>query len=154
MTTTTGAPAYFAVPDPLDPGVMTYWYRVKRGRSAGQLAPWPPKARYHPATWRDIPKGLTADEQREAVLAYYAPVMEARREIALIIDADPDTAAARFAALRTACCHCGKALTDDRSRVYGIDPECRHGTPPALLDRYAAAVGRAHAELLAEGATA
>ena len=137
---------YFAALDALDPAVMTYWYRVKRVRAAGQLAWWPPKSSYRRATRDDVLKGLTTDEHRAAVTAYYKPIMEARAQIEAVIDADPDVAAARFAGFHTACCHCGKGLTDEQSKVYGVGPECRRGMSPAELDFYVAATGRAHAE--------
>lgn len=138
-------PEYFAVPDPSDPARMTYWRR-----SNGRLQPWPAKARYGPALYRsDLPDGLDPQQRqqwiaawaREHSLPWHAAVRAA-------IDADPDGCAARFAALTTRCCRCGKQLRDPASKAYGVGPDCRDGWPDTLLAAMAEAVGRAHADVL------
>lgn len=155
MTTieTTTAPEYFAVLDPLDPGRITYWYRVQRGRDAGQLAPWPPRTRYGALYVKDMPAGTKA-EQYAFARAHYDRVAHARAVLEDVIDTDPDTAAARFAAFASRCCCCGKRLTDERSKCYGIGPECRHGASLDWLASRVDLVGRAHAERLAKETTA
>lgn len=42
----------------------------------------------------------------------------------LMIAADPYTCKIRYGQEMGTCCNCGKKLTDDRSRWYGIGPEC------------------------------
>ncbi len=43
-------------------------------------------------------------------------------------------------------CECGKKLTNDTSKVYGIGPECRKGLPADVLaNYYRLDVSRAHA---------
>jgi hypothetical protein len=36
-------PARYAIPDPLDPARVSYWYRPERGQKKGKLQPWPPQ---------------------------------------------------------------------------------------------------------------
>jgi hypothetical protein len=133
---------YYAVLDPSDPGRMTYWRQTKTGR-----APWPAKARYQPTLYTsDIPAGVRPSERGEWISQWH-------REHALpwwdalhaAIDADPIAAQARFAAFATRCCNCGRVLTDEASKAYGIGPECRRGFPDGVLAALAEAVGRAHA---------
>ena len=141
-------PDYFAVPDPLDPTRLSYWYRPKRGRKAGKLQPWPPRRN----RWGTL---LRADvlaqpsEQRETYqVDHWRLVREGRLQVARQIEDDPIGCAARFAAARSICC-CGRALTDEHSKAYGIGPDCRQGIRPdvlaALIERMAAAhaAGRA-----------
>jgi hypothetical protein len=42
----------------------------------------------------------------------------------MMIAADPYTSKIRYGQEMGVCCNCGKKLTDDRSRWYGIGPEC------------------------------
>lgn len=137
-------PKYFAVPDPLDPDLITYWRRS----AEGQLRPWPPKAKYRPLYPRDVPAELSPVERRAFLDAYREQLLKAYVEIRNTIEADPDTAAARFAAFHSRCCNCGKALTDDQSKVYGIGPDCRDGMSPEVLAPFVALIGRAHAKHL------
>lgn len=137
------APEYFAVPDPADAGRMTYWRSAGRG-----LRAWPPAARYGPRLLRrEVPAGLTGKPLRAFVTAWYrqhvAPWHDA---IKTAIAEDPQKCAARFAALTTRCCLCGRSLTDPASKTYGIGPDCRAGLPGILLAELTEAVGRADAE--------
>ncbi|MDT0306848.1 DUF6011 domain-containing protein [Streptomyces sp. DSM 44917] len=62
------------------------------------------------------------------------------------LEADPGTARRRFADFAIRCCHCGRTLHDDASKVFGIGPECRKGlSPQALAAIFAPAVAQAHA---------
>lgn len=134
---------YFAVPDPADHGRMTYWRRT-----AHTLRPWPPRARYEPRLLRtDVPDGLTGNELREYAVRWWHEVAGPWHDaITAAIDTDPAGCAARFAALTTRCCWCGRRLTDSASKTYGIGPDCRAGYPDESLAELAEAVGRAHAE--------
>jgi hypothetical protein len=138
---------YYAVLDPADPSVMTYW-RAKSGR----VKAWPTNARYGPVFLkRDTP----SKSDREAYIAYAKKCTAALRlwgdQLAVELEADPDMARARFAALTTRCCDCGRALTDAASKVAGIGPECRSGVPDGALAALADGVARAHAAALGGG---
>jgi hypothetical protein len=136
---------YYAIPDPHDPGRMTYWYRTKRGR----IMPHPPKARYGPMLYRkDVPADLDP-EAREAWVSdwfvnvsrpWHAAVREA-------LKGDLFEAGLRFAQLRSRCCCCGRSLTDPDSKAYGIGPECRIGVAAEVLARMNETVGRMHATI-------
>jgi hypothetical protein len=130
-------PDYFAVPDPLDerwldpdylgPTRLSYWYRPKRGKKAGQLQSWPPQRnRWGRLTWAEV--NAQPVDQREAFqINHWTRVRAGREEVAKAIEADPVLAAARFAECHSICCCCGKGLTDERSKAYGIGPDCRSG---------------------------
>lgn len=134
---------YFAVVDP-DSGHVSYWVRTNRG-----LRPWPDKARYEPLPLRrDVPKDSGA--RCEFLAAWRSDVLDpwtARRDAAL--EDDPDGCKARFAVMTSRCWCCGRTLTDNRSKVYGIGPECRTGMTTGQLARCAELMAAAHGELLA-----
>jgi hypothetical protein len=136
---------YYAVPDPAGDAI-TYWRRNRRGG----IDPWPTRARYGPRLLtRDVPRRLTGRARREWVNTWYATVHAPWHDaISAAITTDPDTARARFAAFTSRCCWCGRHLTDNASKVYGIGPDCRHGLPAELLADMARAVGRLHAQTL------
>ena len=119
---------YYATPDPDNPATMTYW-RAENGC----LAIWPPKAWYGPARLlkRDTPQG------RDAKLAWYTAWSNAWQSWATrvreALETDPHGALRRFAEFSVRCCQCGRALTDDTSKVLGIGPDCRRGIDPAFL---------------------
>ena len=120
---------YYAVPDPDDPNQMTYWRDSTRGE--GFMA-WPPKVRYGPVLYRrDVPKDR--QEQRLVVEQHWAREREWHQQVREAIEADPITAAKRFAEFTSRCCLCGRTLTDEASKVYGIGPECRRGLPHEVL---------------------
>lgn len=50
----------------------------------------------------------------------------------LMVAADPFTSAMKYAKLNSVCCRCGKKLTDERSRWYGIGPECEGYFPEII----------------------
>lgn len=50
----------------------------------------------------------------------------------MLIMTDPWGAAMRYGQELGQCCRCGKSLTDERSRYYGIGPECE-GRWPAII---------------------
>ncbi|WP_239404501.1 DUF6011 domain-containing protein [Frankia sp. Cj3] len=140
---------YFAVPDLLDPAQMSYWYRPTSGRNAGQLAPWPPRrSRWGQLLTKDIPFDPVLDPKRyrHFVCGQVAAINIAKGQVDVIVGRDPDTAAARFAALTIRCCRCGKQLSDARSKIHGVGPECRSGMSADLLGLLADAVRAAHGE--------
>jgi hypothetical protein len=136
---------YYAVPDPTDPTQITYW------RAADHvLKPWPGKARYGSRLLhRDVPAGLHGQQRSAWVRDWYrttrAPWDAAVR---VAIETDPVTHGRRFAEFTSRCCYCGKTLTDQRSKVYGIGPDCRRGMSTEMLARFAPTMGRAHAVAL------
>lgn len=138
----TGAPTYFAVPDPTDSTLMTYWRQ-----SGAKLTPWPSRARYGPQLLRtDLPPALRGQERQEWIWAWCREHLTPWHEqVRAAIDADPRECAARFAAFATRCAECGRALRDPASKTYGVGPECREGWPAAALAAMVEAVGRAHA---------
>lgn len=145
-TTVKSQPEYFAVPDPADPHRITYWRQT-----AHTLTAWPPAARYHPLLLKsDVPAGLTGQARREWLWAWARehlhPWFDAVR---FAIAADPHGCAARFAALHTRCCCCGRKLRDPASKTYGVGPECRDGWPAEVLSAMVEQVGRAHAAAVA-----
>jgi hypothetical protein len=130
-------PARYAIPDPLDPGKVSYWYRPESGRDKGKLQPWPPQRN----TWgrlyyKNMPDGATRTPANRAFAdAHWAKVREGRKTAVAEIEANPELAAARFARYAVACSACGKAMWDERSVTYGIGPECRRGASPGFLSR-------------------
>lgn len=50
----------------------------------------------------------------------------------LLIVADPITAAMRYGTELGVCCSCARELTDERSRWYGIGPECEKRFPEII----------------------
>ena len=50
----------------------------------------------------------------------------------LMVCADPYTTAQNYARLHERCSCCGKKLTDERSRWYGIGPECKGRWPEII----------------------
>lgn len=135
--------AYYAVPDPDDPGRMTYWYRNRRG----QLKPHPAKAKYGPRCTRAAMEQAGLDfRNRDDVRAWYETVgWPWARAVREAVEADPFTAGLRFARFCTRCCFCGRLLVEPSSKTYGIGPECRQGLPAATLARLNEALGRVHA---------
>lgn len=133
---------YYAVIDPVDSGLVTYW-RVR----GDDVTAWPSKARYGPRLVRsDVPEGLSGPDRQAWVWGWAETVYHPyHAEVRARIASDPTGAGARFASLMTRCCNCGRPLTDAESKVYGIGPECRRGLPAEWLDAMAHAVGRAHA---------
>lgn len=119
---------YYAVLNPDDPATMTYW-RVRTGR----ITAWPAKAHHGPP--RLLKRDAPAD--RDARIAWmrvwssrYQSWMQ-RLHAALI--ADLPAARRTFADLTVRCCECGRALTDDRSKVLGVGPECRRHMDDGVL---------------------
>jgi hypothetical protein len=136
---------FYAVPDPDDPGLMTYW----RERN-GILYMWPNKARYGPTLLRsDVPKGLVGYRKNEwAVKWYHANRIPWQEKVNAAIEADRDKASAVFAAFCTRCGFCGKELKEEKSKVTGIGPECVKGLPDELVWRFIQEVSAAHARHL------
>lgn len=50
----------------------------------------------------------------------------------LLVVADPTTAAMRYGTKLGVCCSCARELTDERSRYYGIGPECEKSWPEVI----------------------
>jgi Family of unknown function (DUF6011) len=128
-----------------------YWYRVRKGADAGKIRAWPPGRTHFGRLYRaDIPDEKTCKETfgctpREWQDRYWQDVRDAKQEALVEIRKHPDEAAALFAALESTCCCCGRALTDERSKVYGIGPECRAGMDPDVLRQISAETAKVHA---------
>lgn len=133
--------SFYAVRDP-ETNDMTFWCRDTRGR----LQPWPrkPQARYGPMLWdrlsREpgmhdhlVPSDVGSDQPvwvRNWHRTVRDPWMTA---VHGEIERSPGLAMARFAAIRSRCCLCGRVLDDPDSKVSGIGPECRKGLPDSLV---------------------
>ena len=138
-------PQYFAVPDPHDPTTMTYW----KGDLGAGLNPWPKGASFGPVAYRSqVPKEPNA---RRAFIAEHQANRSAWwSALRLALQRDPNEAANRFARLTSRCCFCGRFLSDARSKVLGIGPDCRAGlNEHELAERMTPHVAREHAR--AEG---
>lgn len=144
--------AYYAVPDPDDHGRMVYLRRNARGT----LDPWPAKAKYGPRLLtKNVPDLLKGTERTDWIRQWFSenswPWWDS---VHRAVTDDPVTAQARFAAFCSRCCFCGKLLTDEASKTYGIGPECRRGAPDEFLAHRVDAIGRVHAERLRQGGAA
>lgn len=142
---------YFAVLDPHNVGVMTYWRRVRTAKAVG-LRTWPAKAWHGPA----VPRRADLPEVREDRDRFVAAWQETRRaylgDVVALIAERPEVAARCFSSMCVRCWSCGRPLLDKTSKVYGIGPDCRGGMDSAVLARYVTpGVGRAHAAFLAAG---
>lgn len=131
---------HYAIPDPHDPAVVSMW-RVRRAR----LTPWPKEARFGPVLYR---RDLPGDRAQAQLVqdAHWATVRAYREQVAAILAAEPEQAAARYAAVTFRCASCNRPLKVPESNGYGVGPECRSWMPPALLAAYAAQVARLRAE--------
>lgn len=58
--------------------------------------------------------------------------LETVTQLLLTIITDQKAAAIRYGRALQQCCRCGKTLTDDRSRWYGIGPECENHWPEVI----------------------
>jgi hypothetical protein len=144
---TEAKPDYFAVPDPLDPEKkLSYWYRPKRGKNAGRLQQWPLRRNNWGVLWSKDVLALPPQERDDYRIAHWNRVRAAREEVTRLIQADPVGAAAKFADCHSICCCCGKGLTDERSKAYGIGPDCRQGIDQATLAELVACMAKAHAK--------
>ena len=152
----TGTPeaSYFAVTGHYYRAGLTklhYWYRVRTGRDTGCIKPWPPRRSHFGRLYtKDIPDAEWCREvfdctPDEWVHFYFADVRDVAQDALTEIREHPEQAAARFAALQSHCCCCGKGLRDERSKAYGIGPECRAGLPPGVLARLSELTARQHA---------
>lgn len=141
---------YYAVPDPDDPGTMTYW-RQRTDTHGPALTSWPPRARYGPLVYRrDVPKD--PDERRAFAERYHARLAAWMDRVRDALTDDIDGARARFAVFQVRCCVCGRALRDAKSKTLGMGPECRKDEDEAVLAAVLTpAVAKAHAEYLNGG---
>ena len=77
-----------------------------------------------------------------------------REKELLLVCVDPNGGKIEFGIQRERCGQCGKGLTDDRSRWYGIGPDCekRHGNIISIVDeKYGPyRVGYTHKDRLAD----
>lgn len=139
---------HYAVLDPQDPDVMTYW-RVRSGR----MSAWPAKAWHGPAR----PLSADAPQDREQRIAWMRDFQATYRawmeQLHAALGADPGTARRQYADLTVRCCQCGRSLRDDVSKVVGIGPDCRAGMSPAVLAAlFMPPVATAHAAHIQGGA--
>jgi Family of unknown function (DUF6011) len=140
---------YYAVPDPLNEGEMSYWRRKDKGKhKRPAFDPWPLKAKYGPRLLTSDPrlKGLKGEKRRAFVRGWYESVKGSyMAQVVEAIAADPVKAGKHFAELQLRCCMCGRRLTTKESKVIGIGPECRQGLPKDFVDNYfPPLVGEAH----------
>jgi hypothetical protein len=134
---------YYAVPDPRSED-MTYWWRRVKGKKRPRQAfdPWPLKAEYAPVLYhKDVPDGKVLEgltlSRNDYVHAWHKTLSWPYREaIVEAILEDPIAAQHQFADLNTRCCNCGRKLTNDLSKVYGIGPECRKDLSSEVLANY------------------
>lgn len=144
---------YFAVPDPLRPGSMSYWHRM----GTGELVPWP--LRHN--RWDHVvvqPHEVPARGADHRWLAEYQKrheerVQEAKAAVCAAIEADPVSAGTRFAVHQTLCFCCGRQLTEEQSKVYGIGPDCRRNVDANTLALALEITARLHAALTFEAGT-
>ena len=142
---------YYAVPDPYNEGEMSYWRRKDKGKNKRpSFEPWPLKAKaYGPRLLKSDPRliGMSRDEMMEFARKWYETEKKSYMDAVIeIIAADPIEAGKQFADWQLRCCMCGKGLTTDDSKVYGIGPECRKGMSKEFLDNYfPPQVGKLHA---------
>ena len=135
---------YYAIRDPHDTKRITCWSQPKRG----QLGVWPPKARVGPMstiTRADWPQDK--EERRQWALDLHRQQREYLDAVRERITEDLTDASARFAAMYTRCCVCGKALDDPKSRMYGIGPDCGRKWSDVALAGLARRVGELFAEI-------
>lgn len=128
-------PRHFAVPDPLNPGALSFWF-VRSALGADPIEPWPNAKAWGAVRRADVPPEILADRQ---ALERWLNDLEASglRAVEAAILADPAAAATRFAEHHRRCFYCGKPLTDERSMAYGVGPDCRRGMAVAdLLDLF------------------
>lgn len=140
---------YYAAIDPADPTTVTYW----RSRS-GIVSVWPKRAWYGPARplKRDAP--ADADERIVWLREWQAGYLSWLQDVHAVIDQDPAAARHRFAELSTRCCLCGRPLTDSRSKVLGVGPDCREGLSEEMLAQLVTpTIAAAHADRLAQEGT-
>lgn len=139
---------YYAVADPDHPGTITYWRMHQHPKRGRVLDPWPAKKVYGPTVRRsDVPKRMP---ERGAFLdAYWSRLGSWRWKVRKAIMRDPEVARLRFAEFSTRCGYCARKLTDERSKVLGLGPECRRGQDEAAIAaRNTPLIGEAHARQL------
>jgi hypothetical protein len=96
---------HYAIPDPDDPGQMTYWRDSRPGRGVRfvedglpHIEPWPSKAVYGPMLYRkDLPEDHDAGEAVRD--EYYRRRGGWVSAVRLAVAADPVVAGRRFAEL-------------------------------------------------------
>lgn len=145
---TTADMRYFALPDPTDSTVMVFFHLNRRGA----LVSWPPGTDFGPTLWRHpgpgrehvTPASLKGITRKLWIRDWHQRVRQPWiAEVAAAIDADPNTAAARFAALRTCCARCGRHLEDPASRARGLGSDCVSRFAPEYVAALTREVGRA-----------
>jgi Family of unknown function (DUF6011) len=145
---------YYAVPDPDQPNeLMTYWHvRGAAGPDAFHFVAWPLRARYGPKLLRkDVPKDH--EGRMAAIRAHQQVLLDWNQRLYTALASEPDAAAERFARLTTRCFWCARALTDPKSKLLGMGPDCRRSMgldDEALIEQMTPAVAAAHAAHLAK----
>lgn len=79
-----------------------------------------------------------SDDYRDFITIYpggrvwFAKLTDQLDMALMMIAADPYTAIMKYAEILKVCGRCGKQLTDERSRWYGIGPECEQHWPEVI----------------------
>lgn len=136
---------YFAIPNLDQPNQMTMWYQPE-----GCLAaPWPARTHYGPLLLKtDVPRGLHGEAKARWVNNWYVTVYNPWRDrMRAVIDADPVSAAGRYAAINNRCCCCNRHLKDPESLRIGAGPDCRDDWPATAIELLTTATTRARTEL-------
>jgi hypothetical protein len=115
---------YYAIPDPENPDLMTYWRVIVA--PDGSVASWtasPPRARYGPQM---LKRNIPADRaERLAVMRQFSDrLTDWTTRVRDAITADTAGCAARYAEFTTKCFCCGRELRSARWKVLGIGPDC------------------------------
>ncbi|MEV3995782.1 DUF6011 domain-containing protein [Streptomyces halstedii] len=144
---TTLPDGHYALLDPQDSEVMTYW-RVRSGR----LMAWPAKAWHGPVRPLRSAAPKDRDERIAWMRKWHATYRAWLEQLHAALQRDPGTARRQFTDLTVRCCLCGRALRDDVSKVVGIGPDCRTGlSQEALADLFMPRVAAAHAAQVKDG---
>jgi hypothetical protein len=118
---------YYAVKTEFSPYRFVYFSRPKRGKHAGSLK----FSEQIGAVGRNGRYEIRAEKWQSGRWSLYERTF--LDQIMLIIT-DHQTAAQAYARETRRCCRCNARLTDERSRWYGIGPECEEYWP-WMIDR-------------------
>ncbi len=115
---------YYAAADPDNPETITCWRRSSA--KSDLFAPWKRGARYGPyagITRADVPKDQA---ERQVFFAGLSQQYDGWfQQVCATIAADLNAARLLFAGFSGKCSSCGRKLTDPKSKLLGIGPDCR-----------------------------